>query len=457
VSERHDVILGAGLAGLTAAYTLQELGERHWRVYEREDRVGGHARSDEVDGYVFDFGPHILFAADPEIGELIRDLLGTNFTAQSREAFIYHRAYGTYTRFPFQAHLHGLPPLLVLECLTGLVRAVEAQARGEFLPRNYEEWMRGFFGDGIAERLMIPYARKVWTVEPTGMDFAWIGRRVPTPDVERILAGALSDDVAQVGATAQFWYPRQGGIEALPRALGRRVENVSLGKEVERIELATRSVAFADGERVPFDRMIYTLPLHRLSSLLPDLPTRVRDACGALRYQGICCLNLGIDRPGVSDKHWVYFYEDEFPFHRLSFPANFTPHNVPEGKSSISMEIAYSEARPLDRERVTDEAIAALQAAEILRPDDRIELVHAVEILPAYVIYDLDHASNVEVIRTWLAEHDIVLAGRFGEWQYLNMDHAMDSGRKAARALARGRGGAEAGGSRGRTGVVGGA
>src|SRR6187431_3088020 len=128
MSDRQDVILGAGLAGLSAAYTLQELGENDWLTYEREDRVGGHARSVEVDGYTFDFGPHILFAADAEIGDLIRDLLGGNFTAQSREAYIYHREHDLYTRFPFQAHLYGLPTSLVLECLAGLVAAVEGQA-----------------------------------------------------------------------------------------------------------------------------------------------------------------------------------------------------------------------------------------------------------------------------------------------------------------------------------------
>jgi UDP-galactopyranose mutase len=432
---RHDVILGAGLAGLTAAYTLQELGESSWRVYEREDRVGGHARSTLVDGYVFDFGPHILFAADPHIGELIRELLGENFTAQSREAFIYHHEHSLYTRFPFQAHLHGLPPDLILECLSGLVRAVEGQARGEFEPQNYEGWMRGFFGDGIADRLMIPYARKVWTVEPTTMDFAWIGRRVPTPDVERILAGALSNDVAQVGVTAHFWYPKHGGIEALPRALGERVTGVELGREVEQIDVGSRTLAFSDGERVTFDRMIYTLPLHHVATLMPDLPPHVRDACLGLRYQGIYCLNLGIDRPNISDKHWVYFYEDGFPFHRLSFPANFTPHSVPEGKSSISMEIAYSDVRPLDREHILDDAITALRKASILRDDDRIELVDAAEILPAYVIYDLDHAANVALIRDWLATQQIIVAGRFGEWQYFNMDHAMGSGKAAAERL----------------------
>jgi protoporphyrinogen oxidase len=434
--ERQDVILGAGLAGLSAAYTLQELGESGWQVYEREERVGGHARSVEIDGYVFDFGPHILFAADPEIGELIRDLLGSNFTAQSREAYIYHHRHGVYTRFPFQAHLFGLPTDVVLDCLSGLVAAVERRAREDVRPRNYDEWMRGIFGDGIAEHLMIPYARKVWTVEPSEMDFAWIDRRVPTPDVERIIAGALSNSVEQVGATAHFWYPRTGGIEALPAALGGRVGGVNLGRQVEQIDIGRRTVVFADGERVAFDRMIYTLPLHELASLVAELPPRVRDASKALRCQGIYCLNIGVDRANVSDKHWVYFYEDAFPFHRLSFPANFTPHNVPPGKSSISMEIAFSDAAPLDRERVVEQAIEALTKASILNRQDTVELVHAEEIFPAYVIYDLDHAANVGIIRSWLEEQEILLAGRFGEWQYFNMDHAMSSGRDAARSAA---------------------
>jgi len=454
MSDRQDVILGAGLAGLSAAYMLQELGELDWQIYEREDRVGGHARSIEVDGYVFDFGPHILFTADPEIEGLIRDLLGTNFVAQSREAFIYHHAHDLYTRFPFQAHLYGLPTEIVVDCLGGLVRAVERQARGEFRPQNYEEWMRGTFGDGIAEHLMIPYARKIWTVEPREMEFGWIDRRVPTPDVERIVAGAVSDDVVQVGATAHFWYPKQGGIEALPRALGERVVGVQLEREVEQIDIAARTVVFRDGERVAFDRMIYTLPLSQLASLAGDVPARVRAACTALRCQGIYCLNIGIDRADVSDKHWVYFYEDEFPFHRLSFPGNFTPANVPAGKSSISMEIAFSDARELDREGVVERATEALTKAGILRVEDRIELVHTQEILPAYVIYDLEHSTNVEVIRSWFAEHGIVLAGRFGEWQYLNMDHAMKSGTEAARAVARRPGRSRRGEPRGRTGVV---
>jgi UDP-galactopyranose mutase len=432
VKERQDVVLGAGLAGLTAAYTLQQAGESEWQVYEREDRVGGLARSIARDGYLFDFGPHILFTIDPEMEALIRDLLGENFHAQEREAYIYHHRHRLYTRFPFQAHLHGLPAAIVRDCLVGLVRAVERQARGEFRPSNYEEWMRGFFGDGIAEHLMIPYARKIWTVEPSTMDFNWIGRRVPTPDVERIIAGALSDDVGQVGATASFWYPRRGGIEPLPRALGERVVNVHLGRTVERLEVAGRRLVFTDGGVVPFSRLVFSLPLSALPGLCDALPPEVERACAGLRYQGIYCVNLGVDRERISDKHWIYFYEDPFPFHRLSFPANFSPGTVPPGKSSISTEVAFSRERPLDRDSAVERTIAGLITAGILTPDDRIELVHTEEIVPAYVIYDLDHARHVATIRAWLREHGIWPVGRFGEWQYFNMDHSMRSGKTAA-------------------------
>ena len=434
MSERYDVVVGAGLAGLTAAHTLQHGGEPDWIVLEKEAEPGGHARTVDVGGYLFDFGPHILFTNDAEMEALIRDLLGENMRAQARQAFIYHAEHGLYTRFPFQAHLHGLPVELVHDCLVRLVEAVEARARNGFAPGNYEEWMRAMFGDGIAERLMIPYARKIWTVEPSEMDFNWIGRRVPTPDVARILAGALTDDVAQVGATSNFWYPWEGGIASLGRALAERVSRVELGREVAAIDVRRRVLRLSDGDELEFDRLVFTLPLCFLPRLIDELPTEVADACAGLSYQGIFNVNIGVGRPAASDKHWVYFYEDEFPFHRLSFPGNFSPRNVPDGKSSISTEVAYSRHRPLDRETMLERTIVSLQTAGILDRDE-IELVHAEEILPAYVIYDLAHGRNVATIREWLAEQRIWTAGRFGEWQYFNMDHSMKSGRTAAEAI----------------------
>jgi protoporphyrinogen oxidase len=435
MSERQDVILGAGLSGLTAAYTLQLGGEDHWQIYERESSVGGLARTVEIDGYRFDYGPHILFTIDKEMESLIRDLLGDNFHAQERRAYIYHEAHDLYTKFPFQAHLHGLPVETVKDCLVGLVEAVEGQARGDFNPQNYDDWMRGFFGDGIAEHLMIPYARKIWTVEPDTMDFSWIGRRVPTPDVERIIRGALAEEAEQVGATSNFWYTKRGGIEPLPTALGARVKNIQLERTAERIELPAKQVVFADGEVVPFEHLIFSLPLCYLSRFIPHLPPEVRAACEGLRYQGIYCVNVGVDREAISDKHWIYYYEDDFPFHRLSLPANFSPDCVPPGKSSIATEVAFSDVRPLNKDTAVEKTIEGLIAAKLITPDDNISLVHTEEILPAYIIYDLNHANYIQIIREYLLEYGIYNVGRFGEWQYFNMDHSMRSGKTAADAI----------------------
>ena len=151
-----------------------------------------------------------------------------------------------------------------------------------------------------------------------------------------------------------------------------------------------------------------------------------------MRYQGIYCVNVGVDREAISDKHWIYYYENEFPFHRLSLPANFSPDCVPPGKSSIATEVAFSEVRPLDKDTAVEKTIDGLVAAGLITPDDNISLVHTEEILPAYIIYDLNHAKYVAIIRDYLGEHGIRTVGRFGEWQYFNMDHSMRSGKTAA-------------------------
>lgn len=433
MAERRDVILGAGLSGLAAAYTFKQAGSDEWQVYERNDTVGGLARSIVKDGYTFDYGPHILFTIIDKMKDLITDLLGDNFHAQDRKAYIYHQQHDLYTEFPFQAHLYGLPANIVRDCLVGLVHALEAQARGEFHPTNYENWIRGFFGDGIADHLMVPYARKIWAVEPGTMSYTWAaGDRVPAPDAARIIEGALYSDAEKVGTHSKFWYTKQGGISELSVALSRRVDNIHLGKTIARIELPEKQVVFEDGEIVPFRRLVLTSPLCYLNDLVTNIPEKVATAINDLQFIGTCVVDLGIKRPNISDKHWVYFYEDIFPFHRISFPGSFSSSCVPEGCSSISTENSYSKDRPLNRDKMVEDTVRALEAANIIHPDDDVDIVHVEEILPSYVLFDLDHEKNVGIIRDWLRENDIWTCGRFGEWRYFNMDHSMMSGMATA-------------------------
>jgi protoporphyrinogen oxidase len=435
-TEQHIVILGGGLAGLATGYGLRERDD--YTIFEADERAGGVARSVSRDGFVFDHGPHILFPKVERAKKLIQDLLAGNLVERSREAWIYHHSQQIFTRFPFQHHLHGLDPEVVRECLLGAIEAfIEARSQADDAPPvNYRQWLESSFGSGITRHLMGPYAVKLWTVDPSEMSYTWIGDRVPVPEMEQIIGGALADVEDRFGFNPDFWYPREGGIESLPRAFLPAVSRrLKTGMRAVKIDLAGRRVHFSDGSSTGYRRLVYTLPLPELTSLVDDIPSDVRTAIDGLKHNSIICVNLGIDRPAISDKHWIYFYEDRFPFHRISFPMNLSPNTTPPGMSSISTEVAYSQWRPLDKETIVEQTVDALKVAGILRDTDTVVTNHVMDIRYAYIIYDLQRESHLEVIYRFLREHGVEPCGRFGRWEYLNMDRTIDSGLTAADLL----------------------
>ncbi len=152
------VILGGGLCGLSTALHLSEAGV-NWLLLEREDRVGGHARTDETRGFHFDKTGHWLHLRDPGIQKLVGELLPGELTRVERKARIF--SHGVLTRYPFQANLHGLPPSIIAECLIEFLRAAERR-KSASAPANFEEFCQQSFGAGISRHFMIPYNQKLW-------------------------------------------------------------------------------------------------------------------------------------------------------------------------------------------------------------------------------------------------------------------------------------------------------
>jgi UDP-galactopyranose mutase len=423
----ENLIVGAGLSGLSAAYHLG----MEYLILEKESRAGGLCRTMDKQGFLFDHGPHILFTVDPCAARLIRRLLEANFQAREREAWIHHKKYATYTRFPFQAHLHGLPTDVVSECLVSLF---EEMIEPEKKPMsNYREWMRRTFGEGICKHLMVPYAEKLWTVSPETMNFEWIERRVPTPPVQEIVRGALSDCSRRIGFNNEYWYPIWDGIEALPRGFLEKVKEIRLESEVTAIFPSEHCVEVNGSERIAYGKLLSTLPLPEVIRLIrDDIPPGARDACSGLEHNSILVVNLGIDREDLSPIHWCYFYEPDFCFHRISFPRNFSKECVPDGCGSISMEIAHSRHRKIDRQNLVARVVEELKGAGILTSSDRVVFQDVINIHYAYIIYDLDHRKNVDCIHRYLKSQDIIPFGRFGKWEYFNMDHSIMDGRRTS-------------------------
>lgn len=413
------VILGAGLSGLAAA---QRTGSP---IYEAESRPGGVAVSDHLDGFVFDRGIHILQTRNETVLKLIR-ALGINMLSHRRNAYIYF--HGKYTAYPFQVNTAGLPIHLRLRCLAGFFNRHSLPE-----PTNYEQWIYRSVGSGFAETFLIPYSEKFWTVHPREMTFEWTGNRVPQPNLWQVLRGAFVSRQTRIGTNVDFSYPGNApGYGAIGEAMAKDLSQLHLGHKATLIDTARRTVCFNDNLYVPYEVLISTIPLPTLIGICPDAPAEVRGAVAQLRANSICVVNLGIAHPSISDKHWVHFPEKDICFFRISYPHNFADNVAPPGMSSISAEVAYSSANPIDSATIVDRVIDDLIRVKALDKRHPIILKSTRNIPYGYCIYDMNRKSALDTIHAWLAKVGIIPAGRYGLWTYFWSDEAILSGLHAA-------------------------
>ncbi len=422
-------ILGAGLAGLSAARNLR--GD--YIILEKDARVGGLCKSVDIDGFIFDYAPHILFTRDDYIRALFEDQLKGNLLKHTREAFIYLQ--GVFARYPFEVNLHNLPEDVIRECIAGVMNRKVVEAT------NFEEWIYSTFGDGIAKHYMIPYNRKIWKYDLSKMNIDWISGRVPSPSVEEMKEGAAGTLKRDYGPNAEFMYPKHGGIGALANQLSKGL-NISTGSDVVELRPSGTDVKIRyerEGEtrEISAEKVLSSIPLPDLVDMLHDPPEEVVKAAGALVYNSLVCVNIGVRTQGIIDKHWLYFPEDDLIFNRISFPMNFSKHTTPGNASSLLVEVTHRE-NSVDLDCIRDQVLEDLVKTGILEEEDEIEVCDTSAFKYAYVIYDLDHAKNVGIIHDYLESVNVVAIGRFGEWEYFNMDKALLSGRNAASRISEG-------------------
>jgi protoporphyrinogen oxidase len=415
------VILGGGVAGLTAGLTAQDA-----QIYEAEPQWGGAAASDTCDGFTFDRGIHVLQTTNQDILDMLEQL-GVEFSIIDRSAHIY--AFGKYTAYPFQINSTNLRLDRRLRCVVSFLRRASNPE-----PRNYADWIYRSIGRGFGDTFLIPYSEKFWGVHPREMSFEWTGNRVPKADVWQVLRGAVFSRNTRVGTNATFRFPKGNqGYGAVPSALRRRVGNrLHTGHRATRLDTARKRVTFNDDTQVDYKVLLSTIPLPTLLDIATDVPAAVTSAAARLRTNSIMVVNLGVARADVSDKHWIHFPEKDIAFFRISFPHNFSPDLAPPGCSSISAEVSYSADAPPDRDKLVQRVIDDLVKVGVLRPTDEIVVRHTRAIPFGYCIYDEDRKQALPVIRQWLDQQDIIPGGRYGLWTYFWSDEAMVSGQKAA-------------------------
>jgi len=485
------LVIGGGPTGLSAAYHLG--GDA--TLVEQNSRVGGWCRSIEDKGFTFDFAGHIMFSNDPYVHELYRMLLGDNVHWQDREAWIYSK--NVYTRYPFQGALYGLPPEVIQECIVGAIEArfgsiakkpatvpgitalpagpvkknghatsslsssaassstseckaesitdftgeevaastapIEAESTSE--PRNFEEFIYKVWGAGIAKHFAVPYNRKLWAVPLKEMETSWLGGRVPIPDLGEMIEGGLRPVAKPMGPNARFGYPLRGGFQALMNGFLPHLKGeLKLNTKVKSISPSAHTATLQDGTKLNYQTLVSTMPLPMLIRAIGDeAPAEIHAEASNLRHVSVRCVNIGVGREHLTEKHWIYYPEDSV-FHRIFVQGNASAHCNPAGGFGLTCEITYSEYKPLpcDGAELIDRCIQDCIKVGFFNADDPILTANQVDMPYAYVVYDHGRAASVAKIREWLAQRDIVLAGRYSEWEYYNSDHAFLAGKKAA-------------------------
>ncbi|GAK59931.1 putative amine oxidase [Candidatus Vecturithrix granuli] len=428
----QTTILGAGLTGLSAAYHLRD----GYEIFEQEAEVGGLCRTMKRKGFLFDYTGHLLHLRHDYTKHLIQTLLPNLYQQHERKAVIYTQ--GRYLNYPFQANISSLPPEIIKECIIGFVETLnKADCSAPDAANSFHDWVLHTFGSGIAKYFMFPYNQKLWRTPLDQLAADWVSWSIPKPTLDEFLNGALGIKNRAFGYNPTFLYPKSGGTEQLPQALAACLhpDHLHCRKKAIAIEAETRLIRFEDRSICSYDQLISTLPLSHLLHLLQPLPEEIKQTAESLRYISVYDVNIGVKRPHISDAHWIYFPEPEYLFYRVGFPMNFSSAAVPEGCSSIYVEVSVLPEEVIPEQTLLEKIYDGLQRSGILRNTDDILTADIVRIECAYVIHDLCRPQALHKIIPYLAQQQIYSVGRYGAWEYNSMEGAILAGKQIAERL----------------------
>jgi len=423
------LIIGGGLTGLVAAELLERAGTPTV-VLEREATPGGACRSLSDEGFTFDYTGHLLHVARPETQAYLEELgLWRQLKVHRRRAAVVIG--GKTTPYPVQINTHGLDPEVRRDCLLGFVHAWADETAEE--PADFRAWVLDRFGEGLADHFFFPYNSKLYRARPEELSLDWVGRYVPKPKLEEVVDGALGLHDEDVGYNATFRYPASGGISLLPNGVAGRLSCLRLEREVTGVHLGERWVELADGEQLSWRELLSTISLPALIDRLVDpLPEEVAAARRALRWVRVLNLALGVEGPAPSTEHWLYFPDPELPFYRVGFPSNHGDL-APAGCHTVSVEASLDPGVG-DVEALAAGAQSALAGAGLLE-EEALRVRRVAVLDPAYVVFDHHRRQAVALLRDFLRQRGVTLAGRWAEWKYSAMEDAVLDGMRAARNL----------------------
>lgn len=417
----NNVILGAGIAGISAAYHLKQKGENSV-IFEKDNDWGGLCGFFEIDGFRFDRFVHFTFAKDEKIAELFAK--SSPLYAHPPVSYNYWR--GCWLKHPAQ---NNLAPLPIEEKVKIIDSFVNRPRKDVAEISDYAEWLRVQYGDYFAENFPFAYTRKYWGVEAKQLETKWVGNRLHVSPLPEVLRGAFAEQQENFYYTKFMNYPKKGGFRSIMNEC-RKGLDIRLNKKAVRIDTTAKQVEFADGTVENYDNLISSLPLPEIIKMISDVPENVQNAAKQLRWTCGYQVSLGFNRPDVAKYLWFYIYDEDVPPARVYSPNLKSPDNAPEGCSSLQAEIFFANGtKVVDKNIILQKTVEKLK--EICQFNNSDVVVKDIRFEPyANIIFTPEIYESRKVVREWLQAQGIKTIGRFGEWDYLWSHQAFESGMK---------------------------
>jgi len=441
------IIIGAGPAGLTAAWELQKAGLPSI-IFEKDSVVGGIARTVCYKGYRFDIGGHRFFTKVPAVNRMWHEILGGDLLRRSRLSRIYlHKKYFDYPlRLP-----NALLGLGFIRSSLAALSYIKAKVRPRQPEVSMEDWIVNRFGRNLYETFFKTYTEKVWGVPCTEIGAEWAEQRIRGLSLYRaVMATLFSGRSSKIKTlTKSFYYPRLGPGQMWETVQSRLKEagNPTLTEaDVISIKhdgsLITGIIVDKDGKHLhfPTPEVISSIPLRELAEKLdPPAPEIVLESARSLRYRDFLTVALIMDKPDLFRDNWIYIHEPSVRVGRIQNFGNWSPDLVPTpGHSCLGMEYFCFEGD--DLWSMDDGDLLALASREIsalkLAPLAAVTGGTVIRMKKAYPMYDASYKSNLKAIRTYLDSfRNLHPVGRNGLHKYNNQDHSMFSAMLAVRNI----------------------
>jgi protoporphyrinogen oxidase len=434
-------VIGAGPAGITAAYQLSKAGVAV-QVFEAGSAVGGMARTIELWGQRVDLGPHRFFSDDPRVTGLWREVVGPDYRMVDRLTRIYfRRRFFHYPLRPFNA-LRNMGLTDAARCVASYFREqVVPSARGAEAA-TFESWVVNRFGRRLFEMFFKSYSEKLWGIPCDELDADFAAQRIKKFSLGAALKSALGFGGEHKTLVDRFAYPVSGTgmvyerMAERVRAAGGAVRLRTPVRRVVHEGTRVQGVELTDGRIEPFDHVISTMPLTHAVAGLDDVPARVRAAAGALRFRNTILVYLHVNGRDLFPDQWLYVHSPELRVGRVTNFRNWVPELYGgENTTVLALEYWCNDDDPEWTE--SDGALTALATREMtltgLLGGAPVLGGHVIRISRCYPMYARGYkdllAPVVEHLRQF---RGLTPIGRYGSFKYNNQDHSILMGMLAA-------------------------